>query len=38
MNQAVIVGAGPTGATLALLLAKRGIPPVTSKEYFAVKD
>jgi 2-polyprenyl-6-methoxyphenol hydroxylase-like FAD-dependent oxidoreductase len=26
MNQAVIVGAGPTGATLALLLAKRGIP------------
>jgi 2-polyprenyl-6-methoxyphenol hydroxylase-like FAD-dependent oxidoreductase len=25
MTQVVIVGAGPTGATLALLLAKRGI-------------
>lgn len=26
MNQVAIVGAGPTGATLALLLAKQGIP------------
>jgi 2-polyprenyl-6-methoxyphenol hydroxylase-like FAD-dependent oxidoreductase len=26
MTQVVIVGAGPTGATLALLLVKRGIP------------
>lgn len=26
MAQVVIAGAGPTGATLALLLAQRGIP------------